>query len=150
MESAYLYRGVNEKMDDADGGELRPKRQEKFEREITCDTTEITCDNTMVTMYPSEVNQIHFHQFGTGHETSGLSTSPHFEIAKKYAKGCDGCDRGYVYKIDRCSLGATGFKHEVVSDFVVGPSKPQDDEVIIFSDDGRALPAEVIVDKIPV
>ena len=101
MESnGYLYRGVNEKMDDADGGELRPKRQEKFERELTCDTTEITCDNTRVRIYPSEVNQIHFHQFGTGHKTSGLSTSPHFEIAKKYAK-CNGSDRGYVYRINR-------------------------------------------------
>ena len=47
-------------------------------------------------MAPSEVNAVHRHQLSQkGYPTSGISTSPIFEVAKQYAKGKAGNLKGY-------------------------------------------------------
>jgi len=145
----YLFRGVSADLDSQLKGKLKPKQHGTFAYEFTADTTEITCDNDRITMAPSEVNAVHRHQLSQkGYPTSGISTSPIFEVAKQYAKGKAGNLTGYVYKIDRELLESLGVKEFIVADLVANPAVPEDEEVVLVC--GGELPANIVIEKIMV
>jgi hypothetical protein len=83
-----------------------------------------------------------------GYPTSGISTTPHFERACTYATY--GGVPGFVYKIDRQLLDGNGVKQWLVEQFVVQPSIPEDDEVILVANDFGALPDSIVVEIVPV
>jgi hypothetical protein len=146
--SRYLYRGVSVELDFELCGKLKPKQQGEFLYEFTADSTELTCDNGRITLVSSEVNAVHRHQLlQKGYPTSGISTSPRFEVARKYAKGILGYMEGYIYKIDRSLLPSMGIMEYVVSEFVANPAVPEDEEVILVSDDGGELSENIIIEK---
>jgi hypothetical protein len=82
------------------------------------------------------------------YQTSGISTTPNYENAVRYAthKG----QSGYVYKIDRTMLDAHGVKEFPVDQHAVRPAIPCDHEVILVALDFGPLPDAIVVDVIPV
>ncbi len=69
--------------------------------------------------------------------------------AELYARGRDGRSAGYVYKIDREALEQHDVMQFVVSHFCA-PSVPEDDEVILVTSNGVALPSDLVIEVIPV
>ncbi len=142
--SAHLYRGVSLPMHVASRGRIAPKQQGPFEHEFTADSTLITVDNTSVTIGPSDRNAIHWHQLAQGHHpTSGISTTPHYERAVKYATW--GGVPGVVYVINREGLDQCNVREFIVADHVPNPRVPEDDEVILVTPLGAPLPPSLIV-----
>jgi len=147
----HLYRGVSVELDSKLFGKLIPKQQGKFLYEFTADETGVTCDYSKVTIGSSIVNAVHRHQLlQKGYPTSGISTTPKFDRAKMYAKGIQGNEEGYVYKLNRSLLASLGVKEHVVSEFVTHPAVPEDEEVILCSDEGVEIPSQIIIEKIKV
>ena len=146
-DSPLLYRGVNSSIHLKSEGRIAPKRQGSFEHEFTADCTLITADNSLVTISPSDVNAVHWHQFAQDHHpTSGISTSPHFERAAYYAThGGAAGERGFVYEINRAGLDQLKVRQFVVANYVTQPRVPMDDEVILVTVSGEPLATELIV-----
>jgi hypothetical protein len=142
-----LYRGVKLSMHVESEGRIAPKRQGAFEHELTADSTLITADNALVTIGPSAVNAVHWHQFAQHHHpTSGISTSPHFECAAYYAtSGRVPGEQGVVYEIDRTGLDRCNVREFIVAKYVARPRVPSDDEVILVTVSGESLPPELVV-----
>ena len=146
-DSPALFRGVSLSMHLGSEGRIAPKRQGAFEHEFTCDSTLITMDNSLVTIGPSEVNAVHWHQFAQDHHpTSGISTTPSFERAVYYATGggVPGA-RGVVYEINRAGLDQCKVRQFVVAEYVTSPRVPVDDEVILVTESSEPLRAELVV-----
>lgn len=142
----YLYRGVSCNLDVKLGGKLVPKRQETFLHEFTADTTEITCDNNKITIGPSQVNAVHWHQASQkGYSTSGISTTPHKERARIYAQGVNGDKSGYIYTLNRDQFSVNGVSEYIVSDYVTHPAVPEDDEVILVAINTTYIPEAIII-----
>ena len=146
-DSPLLYRGVNLPMHWGAGGRIAPKKQGSFEHEFTADCTLITADNSLVTIGPSTVNAVHWHQFAQHHHpTSGISTTPHFERAVHYAtRGRVPGERGVVYEINRAGLDQCNVRQFIVAEYVTRPRVPADDEVILVTVSSEPLPAALIV-----
>ncbi|MCK2165836.1 MULTISPECIES: hypothetical protein [Thalassospira] len=93
-------------------------------------------------------NLLHAHEFGGyGQPTCGLSTSPKFEIARKYALHLP--DGGYAFgtvvKISIKKLVALGATICRINDYVSEPAHPEDDEHWIHFE--GAFPIETIIEK---
>ena len=98
----------------------------------------------------SETNAVIRHQLNQeGFPTSGISTTPLFERAKRYAISKD-TPRGYIYKIDRSLLQQYGVREFPVANFAKFPSVPEDQEVILVSSDFGELPPEIVIEVIEV
>jgi hypothetical protein len=94
----------------------------------------------------SEANAVLRHQLDQkGLPTVGISTTPSYERAAYYAT-FGGRRTGYVYKIDRESLAAHRVREVVVGAFTPAPSIPEDQEVILVSVNGGALPEALILE----
>lgn len=144
----YIYRGVSEKFDLDNVGQVKPKVFGPFEHVFCWDEPGFEFDSG-VTWDTTTNNAVIRHQFNQeGFPTSGISTTPHFKRAIAYVRGNNGCSNGFVYKIDRTLLAMHKVKEFVVSEYVRIPSIPEDDEIILVTHNAAALPEDVIVEKI--
>lgn len=146
----FLYRGVTAKFHDENKGRLMPKRMGRFEYTFHWDESGLKWDSG-ATWDSSEANAVIRHQLNQeSFPTAGISTTPHLERARLYARGRDGRSPGYVYKVDRAKLASYGVGEFVVSHYAREPSIPEDDEVILVTPDSEALPEALVVAVIPV
>jgi hypothetical protein len=137
-----LYRGVNEELYRATQGRLVPKaRGERFERSVHFGGRVYYGDGSVYGK--SERNAVLMHQHdSTKYPTSGVSTTPNYEHAVRYA--------GYVYKISATLLEAYGVKSFSVDQHAARPVIPGDREVILVASDFGPLPNENIAEVIRV
>lgn len=144
----YLYRGVNATLYAATDGKLVPKATGQPFRRAVYFGEEIYFGDGSV-YGESETNAVLMHQRDSSkYPSSGVSTTPIFENAKKYATHNN--QSGYVYKIDTHCLEAAGVKNYPVDKHAVQPTIPEDREVILVAEDCETLPAEIIVEIINV
>lgn len=134
----YLYRALRKEEINA-GNILIPKSREPFRSDHIFGTM----DMNFPIEFGSVTNAIRQHQWKQkGFQTSGVSTTPHFERAKFYAKR-----NGVIVKID-CQLLS---KYCIIEYDVDGYLKsgeiavPEDDEIILVKEDGGSFPKEIIV-----
>jgi hypothetical protein len=138
-----LYRGVNSQMfaEILAKGKIRPKGYDfslmfsfdgswKFDGSIVFDKT--------------KQNAVLGHQIDSNKfKTSGISTTPHFEIAKTYALHGGKYKTGIVLELETETLNSNDYETIVVADFVKAPTKPTDDENILKRRDDAAIPLEL-------
>ncbi len=146
----YLYRGVNPDLYRSTGGKLRPKAcSEDFKRPVYYGEEVYYGDGTVYG--ESERNAVIMHQRDSSkYRTSGVSTTPIYENAVRYATHNGKHPSGYVYKIDTTLLEAHGVKAYSVDQHAVKPAIPEDQEVILVASDFGALPDEIIVEVVAV
>jgi hypothetical protein len=139
----YLYRGVNADLYKSTGGRLVPKSLgQKFERRAYWGEG-YWGDGSVYGL--SERNAVIMHQRdSTKYPTSGVSTTPNYEHAVRYATHHG--KTGYVYKIDTALLDARGVKAFPVDHHAVRPTIPDDHEVILVAQDFGPLPDPIIVE----
>jgi hypothetical protein len=144
----YLYRGVNADLYRSTGGRLTPKSPgQKFERPIYWGGEIYFSDGSVYGS--SERNAVIMHQCdSTKNPTSGVSTTPNYEHAVRYAT--HNGKSGYVYKIDSALLDAHGVKALPVDHHAVRPAIPDDHEVILVADDFGTLPDQIIVEIVEI
>src|SRR5882762_4657715 len=142
----YLYRGVNAELYAITGGKLAPKATgQPFRRAVYFGEEVYFGDGSVYG--EAETNAVLMHQRNSSkYPSSGVSTTPIFENAKKYATHNN--QSGYVYKIDTHCLDAAGVKTYSVDEPAVQPVIPQDQEVIRVAADCGALPDEIVVEII--
>jgi|SRR3990172_300643 len=145
----FLYRGVTESFHKRNEGRLYRKTIAPFR--YAFHWGEGATWGSGITWGASEANAVIRHQLNQeGFPTSGISTTPHFERAKVYARGTVAKSSGYVYKIDRTHLSSYGVREFVVANYAKAPSMPEDEEVILVTADNGPLPEQLIVKVIPV
>ena len=145
----YLYRGVNQDLYRSTGGKLRPKACGKdFKRPVYYG--EVYGGNG--TVYgKSERNAVIMQQRDSSkYRTSGVSTTPIYENAVRYATHDGKHPSGYVYKIDTTLLEAHGVKAYPVNQHALKPAIPEDQEVILVACDYGVLLVQLIVDVVKV
>jgi hypothetical protein len=141
MQQQYLYRALRQEEIEA-GNILIPKSQEPFEA-----NPRLGIDTRLPFIIgPTKEHAIRQHQWNQkGYPTRGISTTPHIERAKFYAKS-----NRVIAKLD-CKL----FEKYKISEFVVKdwigifPSDiavPEDDEVILVMEDNDSFPKEITCD----
>ncbi len=111
-------------------------------------------------LYPSESifpceceqNAVVKHQLGDqiaeqGFRSAGISTTPVFSRAKYYATHLEDSTTtdGFVYVIDRNTLQKLGVEERVASELVDLPRVPEDEEVILVTQNRGNLPLQIIV-----
>lgn len=142
----YLYRGFGLDTYANTVAALTPKAPGRFEY-VFCHDKTITHDGS-ATYGGSARNAVLRHQLHqAGYPTSGVSTSPHRDRAIFYALGHGKHTEGTVLTIDRVLLASHGVLEHRVSDTVINPCAPEDDEVTLASRLGGALPLEIVVFK---
>lgn len=142
--SCYLYRGFGTDIYQDVAACLTPKVCGEFKHVFNHDGS-ITYDGS-ATYGASSQNAVLRHQLNqAGLPTSGISTSPHKDRAVFYALGGGRRKEGIVITIDRSSLVKHGVIEHAVSDTVVKPSVPEDDEVILVSIYGGPLSLAIVV-----
>jgi hypothetical protein len=140
-----LYRGVSIEHFKKTAGQLVPKKIAPFE--YTFHYGEGITYGSGVKYGSSPTNAVIRHQLRQeGFPTSGVSTTPILERALYYASRGGREASGYVFKIDRDILGSLGVMEYIVADYVVGPSIPEDREVILVAADFGVLPKEIVVE----
>lgn len=99
----------------------------------------------------SERNAVVMHQQDSSeYKTSGVSTTPNYENAVRYATHDGKYKLGVIYKIDASLLDKFKVKAYKVSDHAVKPAIPEDEEIILVAKDNSALPSEIIVEVIEI
>lgn len=151
----FLYRGVRESMYRANPRLLNPKKPGSeiatvFQRDGSVPRTRGSDPRDLGAIRDYSItNTVLLHQLRqAGYETPGISTTPHFENARKYALYVE--STGFIYRIATERLGASGVRAYIVADFVPVPSVPEDEEVLLIAEDGGTLPPEIIDDVIEV
>lgn len=143
---AYLYRGVNSKMDRKTPDPLAPKgTRSKLAIEISDDSF-FSLDGTWV-VGESKINTVVAHQAKSGlFDGSGVSTTRSPEVAAYFAGARDKRGNGFVYVLCEEKLKAYGV------DMLEPPSPryPWQKEVTLVLPDGTRLPADVIIDKVEI
>lgn len=147
----FLYRGESDSTFEKNKGQLLPKFLGKpFSGFARCGDDYANCGSGVICglSFGNEVLRHEYKQ--NGGSTSGISTTPHIERAKDYAFGKDQKQSGKVFKIDRAKFKKYGVLEYQVSKVARFPSVPEDDEVILVSEDFGVLPKEIIVSIIDV
>ncbi len=146
----YLYRGANLDLHRRTGGKLKPKAEgEAFKRPVYYGEEAYYGDGSVYG--ESERNAVIMHQRNSSkHPTSGISTTPIYENAVRYATHDGKHESGYVYKIDSTLLEAHGVTAYFVDQHAVKPQIPGDQEVILVAGDLGELPVESIIKVIEV
>ncbi len=146
----YLYRGVNQDLYRSTGGKLRPKAcGEDFKRSVYYSEGVSYNDGTV--HGKSERNAVIMQQRDSSkYRTSGVSTTPIYENAVRYATHDGKHPSGYVYKIDTTLLEAHGVKAYPVNQHALKPAIPENQEVILVASDYGVLPVQIIVDVVKV
>ncbi|PSW04110.1 hypothetical protein C9J01_28555 [Photobacterium rosenbergii] len=148
MSEDYLYRGFNCYINKEKA--LTPRNVDApLETGAEFGDEHVQCGDSDFTFGCSVANTVHTHEYGgNGDPTSGLSTSPHFEVAKKYALNKGKYESGTVIKLSRKVLLDCGVQIFRVSDLVESPAVPEDDEYWIWFD-GK-FPENAILEEIRV
>ncbi len=103
----------------------------------------IRCDGS-ATCGLSRQNAIVGHQIDSRKfKTSGISTTPHFEIAKKYALHIDKYPSGIVLELDLENLDLSKYEIITVAEKIKSPNKPEDEERILKRYDNLAIPLDI-------
>jgi hypothetical protein len=145
----YLYRGVSEEKYNEDGKGLRPYELGPFASGFKLDDGHYLDEG--LTLDSSDDNSVIKHQKDSRrYPTSGIFTTPFFGRAKYYALHNGTRTKGYIYRIDRNLLAHHSVREFVVSEYAVDPKVPEDEEVILYVQNGNELPREVIVEAIEV
>ena len=146
MSDRYLYRGINSELYESMAGKLLPKLiGEPFEREVYFG--EKLFYSSGAVFGRSERNAVLMHQQDSSkYKTSGVSMTPNYENAVKYATHNGKHSSGFVYKIDATLLNEYGIKACKVSEHVTIPAIPDDEEIILVASDNGALPVRIIVE----
>ena len=148
--AAYLYRGVNPELYQASGGKLIPKAIGVPFRQWTKWGDGGRWGDGRV-WGESEVNAVIMHQRdSSANPTSGVSTTPNLEHAKRYATHDGKHPSGYVYRIDSDLLAGHGVRQFRVADYARPPAIPEDEEVVLVAKNFGPLPNETIVEIIEV
>ena len=99
----------------------------------------------------SETNAVIKHQRNSSkNPTSGISTTPVLENARRYATHNGKYPNGFVYRIDTSLLTEHGVTAHEVSAHATRPAIPGDQEIILVAQDYGALPAEIVVEVMDV
>jgi hypothetical protein len=99
----------------------------------------------------SEANAVVQHQRDSAkYPSSGVSTTPSLDIAKRYATHDAKYVLGYVYKIDVDVLETYGVTAYPVGVFATSPAIPGDEEIILVAREFGPLPKEIVVEIFPV
>lgn len=134
----FLYRALRIEEINA-GNLLLPKEQRIFQ-----DWPQLGLDTTLpFILGPTEEYAAYHHQLGQ--KTSGVSTTPIFEIAKFYAH-----ENKIIVKISRDLLQDFNIKEIVVSEKCPIVIKPEDQEVILIKLDDKPWPKEIIQEVIKI
>jgi len=140
----FLYRGVNSDIAKRKEG-LKPKGLQ-FKRLPRHGESYVRHGNG-VTHGLSTNNSILAHQIDSSEfPSSGISTSPKFDIARNYATY--GGKKGVVYKIDKRKLQENDIDIFIVKDYVLYPHKPEDEEVILRHRFDKEISFDIVVDII--
>ena len=144
----YLYRGANSDLHERNQGKLVAKSIGKpFKSHAYYGDAEWG-DGSVYG--ESERNTVIQHQRDSSeHPTSGVSTTPILENARRYATHDGKYPSGFVYKIDTERLEVTQVTAYPVSDHATQPAIPGDEEVILVAADYGVLPEEIVVEVIP-
>ena len=142
----YLYKGLRKEEIDA-WNILIPKSQGPFRSHprLGIDT------RLPFVLGEAEEYAVRQHQWKqSGYPTSGVSTTPHFERAKKVY----GERNRAIVKINRQLFGKYGIKEYVVKEYLgkfpEDIAAPEDDEIILVKEDGGPFPKEIIVEVIKI
>lgn len=149
----YLYRGISEEMHIKNEG-LQPKGT-SFYRGIIIGELHDGGDGAVIgsgiTCGDSIDNAVIAHQRDSkAFPSSGVSTTPFLERAKIYAIHKAKQAKGFVYKIDRVLLAEKGVGEYRVADYATRPEIPEDDEVILVSNNNGVLPQEIVIEVISI
>jgi len=142
----YLYKALRKEEIDA-GNILIPKLQGPFRSHprLGIDT------RFPFVLGETEEHAVRQHQWQrNGFPTSGVSTTPHFEIAKKvYAKR-----NRVIVKINCQLFSKYGIKEYVVKEYLgkfpEDIAAPEDDKIILAKEDGGSFPKEIIEEVIKI
>lgn len=150
MMNRYLYRGVNAEMYRVTKGQLVPKGIGKPFKQPTYFGGDMYWGDGGV-YGDSERNAVIQHQRDSNKiPTSGVSTTPMFENARRYATHDGNYSSGYVFKIDVELLKDHGVSHYAVAEHATKPALPGDQEVILVAKDFGVLPVGIVVDVVEV
>lgn len=145
----FLYRGVNLKLHQQNAGKLvpiglgKPFRSHAYWGDAEWDDGSVFGE--------SERNTVIQHQRNSSkHATSGISTTPIFKNACRYATHDNKYTAGYVYKIDSSLLETYEVSFYVVEEHATQPAIPGDKEVILVAKDFGTLPKEIVVEVIEI
>ena len=146
----YLYRGENSQLYKENNGKLIPKSTDAFLYAFKYGNSDYKYGSGG-TYGISPANAVLGHQIDSEeYPTSGISTTSHFNRACNYALGSGKYENGYVFKIDRELLESNNVKEWLVAQYVTHPSVPEDDEVILVSNDFGVISENIIAEIIPV
>lgn len=141
----YLYRGVNPELHKTNAGRLVPKANGTPFKQSAYWGDFYWGDGS--TWGESEANAVIQHQRDSGkYPSSGVSTTPSLENAKRYATHDGKYESGYIYKIDPDLLEKYGVSAYAVADHATLPAIPGDEEIILVARDFGPLPTEIIVE----
>lgn len=145
----YLCRGVNPKIHKINAGRLVPKATGMPFKRSAYWGEFYWGDGT--TLDESEANAVIQHQLDSSkYPSSGISTTPSFENAKRYATNDGKYESGYIYKIDTGLLEKYRVSSYAVVEHATSPAIPGDEEVILVAKDFGLLSSEIIVEVIHV
>ena len=147
----YLYRGVNPQLHNVNAGRLVPKAQGvPFKQGVYWDSPTWYWDDGS-TYGESSINAVIQHERDSSkNPTSGVSTTPLIETAKRYATHDGNYPSGYVYKIDIELLEKYEVSMYQVAAHATWPAIPDNREVILVAKDFGILPSEIVVEVLEV
>lgn len=90
---------------------------------------------------PSKINAVNGHQIDSSEfYTSGISTTPFWDIAKKYALHNGKYKSGIIMEFDSNNIDMNEYEIIVVADYVKEPKCPLDAERILKRHDNMPIP----------
>lgn len=132
----YLYRGYNCTIS-LQQALIAKAPHCPLETAPECGDDRVQCGDIDFQSGFSPMNTLHSHEYGgSGASTCLLSTTPNFEMAKKYALHVNRFAAGTVIKISTVELVKHGVQIFPVS-FLEQPSVPEDDEHAIYVNNGK-------------
>ncbi|MCX2499469.1 hypothetical protein [Plesiomonas shigelloides] len=145
----FLYRGFNSKISLEQA--ITPKKPYgEFESGSQCGDSHVQCGDNDFVSGLSVINTIHSHEYGgNGDPTGGLSTTPYFNIALKYALANGRYQSGSIIQLSVKKLQDCNARIMRINDHINNPAIPEDDEHWIWYN-GLSLPADSIIKIIPV
>ncbi|ABS45730.1 MULTISPECIES: hypothetical protein [Yersinia pseudotuberculosis complex] len=144
----FLYRGYNSTMTFKEA--MTPKSPSPTpESGAEFDDDRVECGDPDFTFGLSVNNTIHSHEYGgNGEATAGISTTLHFEMAKKYALGRSSFASGYVIKMSVSALRHSGVDIHPIKGRLTTTAISEDDEHWIYFN--GHFPEEAVVELIAV
>lgn len=142
MKHKFLYRALRED-EISDGYKLIPKSFEEFNADPA-----FGVDDYFPLEFGSQTNAVRQHQWEQkGLPTRGVSTTPHLERAQWYGKRI-----GVVVKIDVAKLADFHIQmfdvNQTLKDEPSEIAVPEDEEIILVSNQVGNLPVEIIAEVI--